>query len=307
MEKAYSELVAQAPVFVRKLNGEIVYWTTGAEELYGYDFVSAIGSISHELLRTTFPRPLEEINSTLVRDGVWQGLLGHDKADGTTIWVESRWRLRSAHGEDPVIVESNSDVTQRENLARELSHRVKNTLAVVQGLARLTFKREGERVSEFEERLRAMADAHDVLLQHHWASAGLSTVIRRALTSLSIQNRVDLDGTDVLLKPTSVLPYLMAFHELAVNALKHGALSVSEGRVEVSWTSHDDNLHVLWREVGGPPPKAVREQGSGTVLLQRFVAAELGCQVDLRFEQDGLICEFDGPIQKTTALPEVGP
>lgn len=96
MEKAFSELLAQAPVFVRKLNGEIVYWTSGAEELYGYDFACGM-------------RP-------------------------------------PSHGEDPIIVESNSDVTQRENLARELSHRVKNTLAVVQGLADENHQRFASRI-----------------------------------------------------------------------------------------------------------------------------------------------------------------
>jgi PAS domain S-box-containing protein len=299
MEKAFSELVAHAPVFVRKLNGEIVYWTGGAEELYGYDFGSALGRVSHELLRTTFPEPLGEINKQLATVGVWQGLLGHRKADGTTIWVESRWRMRPPSDDaEPIVVESNTDVTQRENLARELSHRVKNTLAVVQALARLTFQRDGERVMEFEERLRAMAAAHDLLLQHHWAAAGFAVVIERALMSLGVQDRVSLKGADVLLKPSAVLAYLMAFHELAVNALKHGALSVSGGRVEVSWTPREEMLSVLWRELGGPAPKADRPPGSGMVLLQRFVAAELGGPVNLRFEPAGLICEFGGPTQK---------
>ena len=306
METAFAEQLALAPIFVRKIDGEILYWTSGARELYGFDFDTAVGRTSHELLHTAFPEPLEAINRKLTEDGVWQGLLGHRKADGTRIWAESRWRLRpGSNGSDAIVVENNTDVTQRENLARELNHRVKNTLAVVQGLARLTFRRDGDKVKEFEERLGALASAHDVLLEHHWGPAALFDVVERALSGLGTRGRVDVSGEEVLLKPNSVMAYLMAFHELAVNAVKHGSLSVPQGRVDLHWTRHGDKLHVLWREFGGPIPKPERPPGSGMVLLQRVVAAELGTPVDLRFEETGLMCEFNGPTQATSRLPEV--
>lgn len=115
MELALAEQLAQAPVFVRKFDGEILYWTTGAQELYGYEFKAAVGRISHELFKTVFPEPLAEINRTLLQTGVWQGVLSHTKADGTPIWVGSRWRLKeTADVEGPIVVETNADVTQRE-------------------------------------------------------------------------------------------------------------------------------------------------------------------------------------------------
>jgi PAS domain S-box-containing protein len=308
VERALAEHLAQAPIFVRKFDGEILYWTEGAGELYGYDFNAAVGRISHQLLKTEFPRPIEDINRTLVSGGVWQGLLGHCRADGVHIWVESRWRLREGTGaEGSIVVETNTDVTQRENLSRELDHRVKNTLAVVQGLARLTFRRDAEGVREFEDRLRALAGAHDVLMQHNWGAAGLLEVIERAFSGLSIRDRIRLSGEDVQLRPNSVMAYLLAFHELGVNAVKHGSLSMPEGRVLISWQHGDDRLHVVWRELGGPRPSADRKPGSGTALFQRVVAAELGTPVKLRFDEAGLVCEFDGPVQKTSSLPEIAP
>jgi len=307
VEIALAEQLAQAPIFVRRIDGEILYWTGGAEEVYGFSFQRAVGQVSHELLKTTFPQPLDDINRVLRQDGIWQGMLGHTKADGSPIWVQRRWRLKK--GSDPdalIVVETNADVTQRENLAQELHHRVKNTLAVVQGLARLTFPRDGQGVREFEERLRALAAVQDILVQRSWTSAGLLEVIDRALSGLSIRNRVRLQGEDLLLRPSSVLAYMLAFHELAVNAVKHGSLSVAEGRVELSWERYEnDRVHVLWRELGGPQPRADRRAGSGTVLFQKVVAAELGTPVNLRFETTGLVCEFDGPTQKTSSLPNV--
>jgi PAS domain S-box-containing protein len=309
VETALAEHLAQAPIFVRKLDGEILYWTRGAQDLYGFAFDEAVGQVSHRLLSTTFPRPLEEINQLLLEQGLWEGLLAHTKADGTLIWVQSRWRLKQGTNPDAlIVVESNADVTQREHLAHELHHRVKNTLAVVQGLARLTFPRDGKGVKEFEERLGALAAAHDILIQHSWQSAGMLEVVERALAGLSIRDRVNLSGEDLLLKPNSVLAYLLAFHELAVNAVKHGSLSVPEGRVELNWRTYDDDrVHVVWREFNGPPPPEERRTGSGTTLFQRVVAAELGTPVNLRFEVTGLICEFDGPMQKTSSLPQVDP
>jgi PAS domain S-box-containing protein len=307
METALAELLAHAPIFVRKLNGEILYWTSGAHELYGFGFENSVGRVSHELLRTGFPEPLEAINHTLRQKGIWEGMLAHIKADGTPIWVQSRWRLKNgSDAEEPIVVESNADVTQRENLAQELNHRVKNTLAVVQGLARLTFRREVQGVKEFEERLGALSKVHDILVQHHWSAAGLLEVIERALSGLSIRDRVSLVGEEVQLRPNSVLAYMLALHELAVNAVKHGALSVPDGRVEIRWeTYRNDRVHVLWRESGGPKPSAERRSGSGTALLNRVVAAELGGPVELRFEDAGLVCEFDGPTQKTSSLAQV--
>jgi two-component system, chemotaxis family, CheB/CheR fusion protein len=309
LETVFAEYLTHAPVFVKRTDGEIVYWTTGAEELYGYSLEEAVGHKEHDLLHTKFPMPLSEIQRALGSDGVWHGVVQQSKADGARLWVDSRWRLRRTRdGLEDLIIVSNSDITQRENLARELDHRVRNTLSIVQGLARMTLRNGGpESVSDFEKRLSALASAHAVLLDHHWRSAGLVEVLNRALIPLGIRERVTLDGQDTELHPNSIISYVLAFHELGTNALKHGSLSVSQGGVDVTWrlyAEHGERLHLIWRERGGPEPKAQPSSNSGMRLLQRVVAADLGTPINLRFESAGLVCEFDGPTQKEPDMIE---
>ena len=307
MEVAFAEYLAHAPVFVRGLDGQILYWTSGAKELYGYDWAQAVGQNSHELLQTVFPAPLEEINRELTAKRIWRGLLQHTRSDGTRIWTESEWRLRNGeeHG-TYLVVESNTDVTQRENLTRELDHRLKNTLSIIQGLVKLTLKGGGRnRIGVFEQRLSAMANAHAILLQHHWQAAHLKEVLERALKPFGVEHRVKVTGKDLLLEPSAVIAYSLAFHELATNAVKHGALSTPKGRLEISWRHHGQDiskLHLIWREVGGPKLNYGTEVGGGTRLLTQVVSMELGTPVSLRIEPTGLVCEFGGHIQKATAL-----
>jgi PAS domain S-box-containing protein len=147
---ALADYLEQAPVFVRTLDGEITYWPEGAQKMYGYTAQDALGHRSHELLRTVFPARLTEIDAALKTYGEWQGLLRHR--------TESVWRLRKDAAGRAIVVEANTDVTQRELLTRELDHRLKDTLAVVQSIARLTFaEADRSHVERFEERLIALS------------------------------------------------------------------------------------------------------------------------------------------------------
>jgi PAS domain S-box-containing protein len=310
VERTLADYLSHAPVFVRRLDGEIVYWTHGAEELYGYTSSEAVGHRSHELLKTRFPESLDALDRAMVRAGEWRGRLAHTAKSGREVWTESVWRLR----EPQMVVEQNTDIServvleqQRELLTQELDHRVKNTLAVVQGLARLTFSRcDAEDVRRFEERLLALSEAHNLLRQEHWHHAQLVDIIRDVSGGLNVQSQITLDGPDVRLGPSAAVSYALAFHELCTNALKHGALTGCEGRVEITWRlagPGDERIHLTWRERNGPnviPP--VRE-GFGSRLIRRAVASELGAPVDIRFEEAGLVCVFDGPVQKQPSLP----
>lgn len=306
METAFAELLSDAPVFVRRMDGEILYWTSGASELYGFCWSEAVGRSSHDLLKTVFPEPLDEINERLRKTNRWRGLLRHTRRDGAHIWTETQWRLRE-HGSDQsaIVIESNTDVTHRETLTRELDHRVKNTLALVQALARMSMKSVDPAVFDlFDQRLRALSEAHAILLKHHWADASLREVMERTLRPFGFENRILISGEDVKLGPSSVLAYSLAFHELAVNAVKYGSLSAPNGRVEIVWTvtGNAAEIHLFWRERGGPPPAPERRPGFGMTLLEKVLAAELGTPVNVRFEPEGLVCEFDGPTQKAPAL-----
>jgi len=108
-------------IFVREINGVISYWNRGAEELYGWAPEEAIGKISHELLRTVFPSPFEDIMAEFLRIGRWEGELTHTKSDGTQVIVSSRWSLRRDEQDQPVaVLETNNDITARKRREQEI-------------------------------------------------------------------------------------------------------------------------------------------------------------------------------------------
>ena len=147
MDVGLVEVIAHLPVFVRRFRGEIVHWTPGCQELFGYDAAEAVGALAHELLKTELPEPPEAIARKLQARGQWSGRVRHTNKSGRELWVEAVWRLRESDNPGgPIVVEQNTDITERVALeektallARELEHRVKNILNVVQALARMTF------------------------------------------------------------------------------------------------------------------------------------------------------------------------
>lgn len=202
-----------------------------------------------------------------------------------------------------------SDVSGREAadqrlqlLVNELNHRVKNSMAVVQGLARQSFaaSRSLEQAREdFTGRLVAFAAAHDVITEQNWEGADLRQLVERTLAGLLANGRVVLEGPHVRISPKTALSLSLAPHELATNAFKYGALSNDEGRVRVSWTAAGAagaiRLHLTWTERGGPPVAEPERRGFGVRLLERALAVDLGGQVKLGFELAGLICEIEAP------------
>jgi PAS domain S-box-containing protein len=305
MEITLADYLSHAPIFVRRLDGQIVYWTLGAQELYGFTSDEAVGRVSHDLLQTTFPEELSLINSQLRAEKQWRGRLGHTTRDGRRIWTESLWRLRHAD----VVVEQNTDISDRVELERqrelanlELNHRINNMLSVVQAVARTCFGTSSvEAVRDFDRRLKALSEANRVLTRGHWERPFLRKIISDVIQAMQVEDRVLLKGPDAELRASAAFAYTLAFHELCTNALKHGSLSGPLGHVEVEWSIFGDapeRIHVIWREVGGPSITAPQRQGFGSRLISTLVSAELGTPVDMRFESTGFLCEFDGPLQK---------
>jgi PAS domain S-box-containing protein len=117
-------------VFVRDMRDVITYWNRGAEELYGWTSKEAVGQVTHELTRTIFPEPLDEINTKLLRTGRWEGELIHTKRDGTQVVVASRWSLQpDEQGNPRAILETNNDVTERKR-AEEALRRSRDELEI---------------------------------------------------------------------------------------------------------------------------------------------------------------------------------
>jgi PAS domain S-box-containing protein len=206
------------------------------------------------------------------------------------------------------------DVTERRRaeerqrlLVNELNHRVKNTLALVQGLALQSFK-SGRDMAEardaFQHRLAALASAHDLLTRESWEGATLGELMREALALYDGgEDRIRWHGPFVRLNPKAAVSLVMALHELSTNAAKYGALSVPEGRVEVSWSVKDDLLSLEWRESGGPPVTPPDHRGFGFRMIERALAADMSGAAALDFEPGGLVCRIQAALDAAAPAP----
>lgn len=226
--------------------------------------------------------------------------------DGTVRRLLGQARfLRDEQGRAVRVIGTTQDVTdeslaeeRRKLLIDELNHRVKNNLANVQSLALQTSG--GDSVDQFRaaflSRLRALSRAHDLLTRNVWEAADLRDVV--ALTVEPYGERVEAEGPSLALTPNAALSLNLALHELATNAAKYGALSTSDGRVEVRWSTAEGRLLLAWTERGGPPVAPPERRGFGSRLLERGVAAELGGAVTLAFQPDGLRCRIEAPLER---------
>lgn len=287
-------------IIVWDLDGGIVLWNRGCEELYGHAREAALNRTTGDLLKTHFPVPAEEVAQRLKEDGAWSGELRHTAADGSQVWVESRQEIIRLGGRD-VVLETNRDITERRAsdeartlLIGELNHRVKNTLATVQSIASqmaLTSEDVGEFVKGFRSRLGAMASAYDILTEAQWAGADLRGIVESQLDA-AIGNRdvVVLSGPDVRLPRQTAILFAQLIHELALNATQHGALSDRAGRVAIDWQVNggkEPRIDLHWREIGGPRVSAARKPGFGTTLIER-AGRVANVKTELEFRANGL-------------------
>ena len=194
---------------------------------------------------------------------------------------------------------------QHRMLTHELSHRVKNTLAVVQALARqpgvseMTVEQYRDR---FIGRIQALARAHDQLLETNWQSADLSTLVRTTLSAYGRDGAAEqaAEGPAVRLTPKQGLGLALVLHELATNASKYGALSIKEGKLHISWEmirrEGKVQVRLIWREREGPPAEGGSPEGFGTKLIQRACAYDLDGSAELGLAPEGLTAEIVFPL-----------
>jgi PAS domain S-box-containing protein len=289
--------------------GRILMINALCERLFGYDRDELLGKEIEVLV----PQPAREHHPAL-RAGhvketpprlVKREVMGRCK-DGREIPLEV--------GVNPIITSDGVRViatvadiaerkraeAQRELLLAELNHRVKNTLAVVQGLAHLTFKQaDGPARNAFEARLQALAGAHDLLTRSHWESTSLAQLAADTLqTGGGAGQRLTAEGPHVSLNPHAALIIALALHELFTNALKHGALSSDAGSVSFNWkkVAKESMIRMEWRESGGPPVARPSHKGFGSLLLERALARDLGGRVEVSFDPRGVVCVIEMPI-----------
>ena len=202
------------------------------------------------------------------------------------------------------------DVTERHAyeerqrlLIHELNHRVKNTLALVQSLAFQSFK--GDRgglaaQAAFQTRLEALAAAHDLLTREKWEGATLADLIADATRPHAGPDRIVFAGPHLVLGPKAAVALVLALNELATNAAMHGSLSTDDGRVDIGWRLETGRLRLEWRESGGPAVSAPDMRGFGLKMIERALASDLGGDVAVAFEKQGLLCAIDAPLASVT-------
>lgn len=234
---------------------------------------------------------------------------------GEVRWVQARGRMLFDLGNDGRSVAVRyvgalQDVTARKIdeerlrlLAREVDHRANNLMAVVQGTVALSEADDSAALkSVITGRVNALARAHQLLAQARWEGADLRRLVEEELLAFSLgdEARVAVHGPPVSLAPPAAQSLAMALHELATNAAKYGALSVSSGRVEVSWTRDDAGaLSLCWREIGGPAVRKPSRKGLGTTLLERALAGPIRGATVLDWRGEGLVCKL---VLPATAL-----
>jgi PAS domain S-box-containing protein len=192
-------------------------------------------------------------------------------------------------------------------LLDELNHRTQNTLATVLGIAKQTLRgvADAEVVDTFEARILALSKAQSLLGRTNWGRVGLRDVIDQILEPFGLNDRrvthFSVKGDDVLLQPKAAVTLAMVFHELATNAMKHGALSIdAAGRIEIAWrvepTPQGDRLRFRWLESGGPPVTSPSRKGFGSRLIEHGLAKELDGEVSLDYEAAGVVCQIVMPV-----------
>jgi two-component system CheB/CheR fusion protein len=257
------------------------------------------------LLRTTVPgSSFSDLKSKLVKEGSWVGELRQKTKGGNELTVESRLQLETFDSVR-LVLESTRDITERRASDRrqhllmgELTHRVRNILTVIQAIARHTHRGKASKgtVEQFEGRLSALASAHNLLVESDWKGADLGELTRQQLKAHATENpdHLRIEGELIVLAPDLATPFGLVLHELATNAVKHGALSTSSGRVSVTWSvSHRNNHRVLafeWKETNGPKVTRSAASGFGSTLIQSAIP---GSQVNRDFRSDGFVCTIE--------------
>lgn len=229
------------------------------------------------------------------------------------MWTCSQLPLRNAAGEVEYVLQNALDITakherEQENrlLMRELDHRVKNSLATVQAITRMSLvagKSIPEAKDELLGRLRAMSDVQNLLVERNWRGSNVEAVLANALAPFGYEPggaRIILEGPKVRVTAKQVQALSMAVHELATNAAKYGALSNDHGTVHVTWTLDRANrfhFRLKWQEAGGPEVKPPTREGFGTKMLTRILAQEINGEISLEYNANGLVCSMEGWLE----------
>jgi PAS domain S-box-containing protein len=236
------------------------------------------------------------------------------RRDGEVRWIEVHRLVHfesADHQRRPVsVVGTVQDITERKEdaeklrlLMREVNHRARNMLGVVDAIAHQTVADSPEDyVGRFSERIRAFAAYQDLLVGSEWKGVGIEDLTRAQLSHFAalIGSRITLQGPKLHLNPASAQAIGLALHELATNAGRYGALSTDNGRVDVGWGTEGDSFTMSWTERDGPPVSPPQRRGFGTVVMKEMAERSVDGRVELDYAPSGVTWRLTCPA--ATAL-----
>jgi PAS domain S-box-containing protein len=301
-------------VFTADLQQRVTSANPAAGLALGVSPAALLGrSVSDFISPEDFERTSERLLHKLTNGGTTRYDVMVRPGDGR----ELRWEVSSTLATDPAgepiglhaiardMTERHAQEQSQKRLIDELNHRVKNMLALVQGLALQSFKGGRplhEEQAAFQARLSALATAHDLLTQAKWEGTTLDEIVASATRPFADPpTRVTREGPAVSLVPKLAVSLMMAFHELATNAARDGALSEPNGTLAVRWRIAGDRLTIEWREEGGPVVAEPVRRGFGLRMVERALATDLAARIALDFEESGLVCSIDAPVPEHAA------
>lgn len=306
-------------IWAKDRDGRMLYINGALERLAGVSLNEVVGKLDHDWNpdpedARAFTEADRRVRESGIADDAEESFTG---ADGIRRHYRSiRSPLRDPAGTIIGSVGIATDITERREaeqreqlLTRELDHRAKNLLTVVQSVVALT---RADDVAAFkaavEGRVLALGRAHSLVSAARWQGADLDRILTEELAAYRGRNarRITLTGPTLMLKPSAAQGLALVVHELATNALKYGALSVGEGRLAVSWTIQGSpgeapRLLISWEERNGPPvipPSPERRVGFGSRLIAGSIERQLGGSLHLDWAPSGLVARMEVPLDR---------
>jgi PAS domain S-box-containing protein len=231
------------------------------------------------------------------------------RPDGKMLWLENHRATDPTN--ERFFIGITQDITQRKNaeervelVLNELSHRIKNQYAVIIKIAKDTY-RQAETANDFNEafqaRMLGLARSNDLLLRGGGQEVDLRSLLLSQMEIFGDTRRIELNGPTMAVSANAAQYLAMAFHELSTNALKHGALSVETGRIDVTWAISEGVpalFEIVWQERGGPAPKSKSKSGFGKLVLEKLMPAAVDGTAEIVGEPDGIRWALSAPLDR---------
>ena len=301
-------------IFTMDRDGRVTTWNSGAERLLGYTEEEIVGRDARIIFtpEDCAKQAPEHEMETALAEGRAMNERWHVRQDGSRFWGSGLMMPLQVGDSQPGLLKIMRDQTERRRheemqqlLIGELNHRIKNTLTTVQTLADQTLRSAATLeafATAFKSRLKALAQAHDLLTREAWQQVALADVASAVLDGWVQADRFTVSGPSLQVNPKQALALALALHELTTNAMKYGALSGHSGQVTLAWTA-DDTCRIKWTESGGPAVSPPERRGFGSRILESALAVELDGSVVLDYRPEGVVCSVTFPLKQLRHLP----